>query len=216
MVVAHTALAVMVFFSTQSFEYLDDEEAVPIATDDPVHLSYLNIAPEKATVAVAWNTHREIDTDYFAIERSIDGSNFTLIDTIWAAGNSRTTKEYELVDKKPELGKAFYRIKQVKMNGSFSFSEPMTVTTTKFVKSQFKVTPTVDPGVFNIYAESYYKELNLLLFDEKGTLVFSESMSNNRGFIERPIDFGAVAGRGRYFAKLDAGEDTFVKEVIIR
>src|SRR5690606_2725898 len=74
-------------------------------------------------VNLSWITQREINNEYFMIERSKDRLNYRTIDTLEAAGNSMATIHYSVTDKKPLSGWAYYRLKQIDYNGDFSYSE---------------------------------------------------------------------------------------------
>lgn len=71
-----------------------------------------------------WMTLTEQNTDYFIVEKSIDGINFQSIQNkIIAAGYSNIQKNYFFMDKHAtELEKIFYRIKLVDRDQSVNYS----------------------------------------------------------------------------------------------
>lgn len=72
-----------------------------------------------------WATASELNSDYFDVERSIDGDLFVQIGQVKARGNSQELAEYDYTDRQfPTLGidKAFYRLKQVDFDGKFEYS----------------------------------------------------------------------------------------------
>ena len=71
---------------------------------------------------LTWKTASESNTDRFEIERGTDAVNFVKIATVKAAGNSATVKQYTMDDVAPVKGFNYYRIKQVDLNGRFSYS----------------------------------------------------------------------------------------------
>jgi hypothetical protein len=72
-----------------------------------------------------WNTQSEIRNEYFDIERSIDGFNFQSVGTQKAKMQSYEEKQYEWRDEKAALAAPllYYRLKQVDMDGQFSYSK---------------------------------------------------------------------------------------------
>jgi hypothetical protein len=68
-------------------------------------------------VLILWSTSTEINNDYFLIEKSEDGINFTEIGTVASAGNSQQTTEYSFTDYNTENKKLYYRLKQVDTDG---------------------------------------------------------------------------------------------------
>ncbi|MFK7922537.1 MAG: T9SS type A sorting domain-containing protein [Bacteroidia bacterium] len=73
-----------------------------------------------------WITGSESNTDYYLVERSIDGLLFGPIGQVAANGNSNESKSYEYIDphfsKMPSF-RVFYRLKQVDAGGGFSLSQ---------------------------------------------------------------------------------------------
>jgi serine protease len=69
-----------------------------------------------------WTTGIEINSKEFVLERSADGTNFGTIDRVNAAGNSVVQTNYSLLDSKFGIGKNFYRLKMVDLDGTFKYS----------------------------------------------------------------------------------------------
>jgi hypothetical protein len=69
---------------------------------------------------VSWSTGSEFNSNYFALQRSTNGNDWTSVATIKAAGNSSTGRTYQQLDL--DGGKAYYRIKQVDMEGHFIYT----------------------------------------------------------------------------------------------
>lgn len=67
---------------------------------------------------ISWATDSDTDTDYFELEKSEDGINFKPIARIKGKNNPllhQRRNDYEVTD---ELAEAYYRLKQVDLNGS--------------------------------------------------------------------------------------------------
>lgn len=65
---------------------------------------------------VSWSTGSEFNSNYFELQRSTNGNNWTSVATIKAAGNRSTGRTYQQLDLGG--GNAYYRIKQVDLDGS--------------------------------------------------------------------------------------------------
>jgi hypothetical protein len=77
----------------------------------PVHLLSFEAKAEKDYVMIRWFTAKEIETDTFVVERSLNGTEYAEIGRVPAAGNSNSLKAYALVDKDPIVDKpAYYRL----------------------------------------------------------------------------------------------------------
>lgn len=75
---------------------------------------------------INWATAMEVNNDYFIIERSFDGVNFSQLGIVPGSGNSTGITSYSYTDKNAMLNAGqyvYYRIKQVDYNGDFSYSE---------------------------------------------------------------------------------------------
>ena len=72
-----------------------------------------------------WSTSLEINVDNFEIERKLENeSSFIGIDQIKAVGNSTKESGYQYSDRSIDFeGLYYYRIKQIDLDGSFSYSE---------------------------------------------------------------------------------------------
>ena len=71
-----------------------------------------------------WETQQEIGSDHFLIERSVDGQVFEQIGRVPARG---TNSEYAFTDRHSPVGKLYYRLKEIEIDGSYSYSEVRTV-----------------------------------------------------------------------------------------
>jgi len=69
---------------------------------------------ENRAVGLNWVNNSEYRNDYFVIERSLDGTNFTELKTVDAFGyQSQEVTNYEDEDIRPALGEGYYRVRQV-------------------------------------------------------------------------------------------------------
>lgn len=81
-------------------------------------------------VHLEWATGREQNSELFQVERSEDQQVFQSIGQVPAAGNSQDIQAYAFVDQGFLAGKnlqAFYRIRQVDLDGTFDFSHVVEV-----------------------------------------------------------------------------------------
>ncbi len=75
-------------------------------------------------VNINWSTDRTSATNYFEIEKSVDGKNFKTIAYILGADPSKTDCDcYGCFDKITINKESYYRLKHVDTNGEIEFSE---------------------------------------------------------------------------------------------
>jgi hypothetical protein len=78
--------------------------------------------PELGKVQLLWSTESEENNAQFQIERSRDGLLFSAQDQITSQGNSTTVQSYVWDDPLPASGKSFYRLRQIDLDGQYSYS----------------------------------------------------------------------------------------------
>ena len=77
--------------------------------------------PEKKSNDIQWTTSMEINSDYYVIERSDNGTDFIEIGKVKSAGNSAEIITYPFIDEKINIGvRYFYRLLQVDHDGKVS------------------------------------------------------------------------------------------------
>ncbi|HMH33132.1 MAG TPA: T9SS type A sorting domain-containing protein, partial [Puia sp.] len=79
------------------------------------------------TVKVSWATAEEINSDYFSVERSADGSDWQSIGKVLAKGNSSGNVDYTFIDPAPLNALNYYRLKIVDRDAKFKYSKTATV-----------------------------------------------------------------------------------------
>ncbi len=74
-------------------------------------------------VELFWETASESQNDYFTIERSLDGVDWSEVARLNGAGNSNQYLSYTLTDTNVPNTFVYYRLKQTDFNGEFSLSD---------------------------------------------------------------------------------------------
>ncbi len=92
-------------------------------------VQFLATKNDDGSVKVSWATSQEENSNYYDVERSGDQSTWTSIGTVKAKGFSSTTTNYFLTDKSPVNGTGYYRLKMVDLDGKFTYSKTIPVTT---------------------------------------------------------------------------------------
>lgn len=90
-----------------------------------VPVEWLAFEAEKRdeTAVLDWSTATEINNDKFEVYRSIDGNSWDKIGIVDGAGTTSTQSDYQFVDRNPNLGSNYYRLKQIDFDGHFEFSD---------------------------------------------------------------------------------------------
>lgn len=95
-------------------------------SNNPLPVELTSFACNKVsngTVQLSWITASESNSDYFSIEKSNDGIRFESIGKKDASGNSTDVVKYTFVDTNTNAGKAYYRLKQIDLDGQSAYSD---------------------------------------------------------------------------------------------
>ena len=84
-----------------------------------------------------WATSVEMNSHNFVIEKSFDGIHFDNIGLLDAAGISEEKRNYRFLDIGLNEDRAFYRLKQIDLDGAFDYSQ--TVLVNRSLPNQFMV-----------------------------------------------------------------------------
>ncbi|OGX82178.1 hypothetical protein BEN48_17660 [Hymenobacter glacialis] len=98
------------------------DENFPFVNPLPVTLARFAAALAPAGVHVTWATATEKNNDRFEVQRSANGQSFQTIGTVKGQGNSSSLREYAFVDSRPFAGQSYYRLRQVDIDGTVSYS----------------------------------------------------------------------------------------------
>lgn len=93
----------------------------------PVTFGDFKLIRNLSVVDIYWTTFSEINNERFEVQRSSNGLDFVSVGSLPGRGNSLSKIEYSYQDKLPEAGVYYYRIKQVDLDGLYSFSDLRTI-----------------------------------------------------------------------------------------
>jgi len=93
----------------------------------PVTFGYFNISKSGVDVILEWSTLTETNNEKFVIQRTDDRGDFINLGEIKGAINSLREKHYQFVDSDNKNGTYYYRLKQIDLDGHFTYSDLKTV-----------------------------------------------------------------------------------------
>jgi hypothetical protein len=165
----------------------------------PITWSYITAILQNAQTLVSWATEQEINTSKFEIERSIDGLKFEKIGEQLAAGNSTSIKKYEYKDVQPAIGFNFYRIKQIDVDGRFTYSTIVKVLNTKNIKEAFIAPNPVIDMVNLVEPEAIYIN-SIEVYDSRGVVILRKNINNKVQLYSLPV---STLSKGNYVLKVN-------------
>ena len=110
----------------------------------PVELVSFTAEVNKNGVTLAWETATETNNKGFEVERKISG-NWAKIGFVEGKGTSTETTKYSFTDK-PNNSNVSYRLKQIDLNGTYTYSKEIAVTAS--VPEEFSLSQNY-PNPFN-------------------------------------------------------------------
>jgi hypothetical protein len=93
----------------------------------PIELISFTASLSGSVVNINWATATELNNDFFTIERSEDGINWTVIGEVDGAGDAHVRLDYQYIDYDPIPGISYYRLKQTDFDGQFEYFDPSVV-----------------------------------------------------------------------------------------
>lgn len=190
------------------------KEASPL----PVELvSFKGTLDKYNKATLQWATASERNTDYFALERSSNGSVFTEISTVPSAKNSTNLTKYQWSDPESITHPTYYRLRQVDLNGAAYYSSIVTLFPSSVQLRTIEVYPNPSTSqTIQILAQGFEGEnLILHLMDTMGRLVASSSIAPTATSYRIPLMLPSEMTSGTYILKVYASDYTTQKRVII-
>ena len=138
-----------------------------VNTPLPIELIYFEGTPNPSFNLLKWSTASEHNSDYFQIERSIDGEEWKVVGSKLASGNSTVTVNYNYLDSFDDFVINYYRLKQVDKDGQFKLYDPISLDNTKNIKKIIKYINTINQEVnsdtkgfiFEVYEDGTMKKI---------------------------------------------------------
>ncbi|MBP7808301.1 MAG: T9SS type A sorting domain-containing protein [Bacteroidia bacterium] len=148
-----------------------------VGTVLPVELISFTGDAKDGYVDLNWITATESNSSHFEIERSVDATSFSKINTVNSMapnGNSNRALIYHTIDNSPLGNISYYRLKQFDLDNSSSYSNIISVNYIKAKNVKFVIYPNPNKGEFtaDISGIENNHEVQISLKDEKGNTVY--------------------------------------------
>jgi hypothetical protein len=148
---------------------------------NPVTLVNFTAVKNGSSVDLDWQTATEINNDYFVVEKSRNGIDFTAFGIVDGAGNSQSTLNYQTTDYAPYSGISYYRLKQVDYDGKFSYSKIVAVVNEE---TEITIYPNPSLGSFKINVINEKQPYSVEITDAEGRLVYKSLEGSDNSLIE--------------------------------
>jgi hypothetical protein len=151
----------------------------------PVEFIFFNSNCDNGKVFLTWKTAQEMNSSHFEVERSANGSNWAVIGSEPAAGNSNIERTYQFTDNLPLPG-ALYRIAQYDFDGNSKYSVIIRSSCNGSDEIRIWPNPAQSMAWVNIVTQMA-SPVTIRLYDNKGAMVYAQKLSLARGSNQLPI-----------------------------
>ena len=138
-----------------------------------VYAKHMKVEELEVGNMLSWSTAEEVDSKYFVVQKSMEGMEFVTVGQVKAAGTTEENNNYRYLDLSTGENKMFYRLMQVDVDGSFSYSQ--TVLMTRNNENNFLITAmssTITDRIFTLTLRSSVKDkLEYNFVDAKSNVV---------------------------------------------
>lgn len=169
---------------------------------------------EADAIALYWTTSTELNNDYMAVERSLNGIDFEEIGRVEGRGTTSEQQQYTFVDNYPIAGTNYYRLRQVDYDGTEEYHPVISVLFDKPLAFGMNISPNPVREILQVdWSLPETQDGILRVFDMQGQLMSQRAIAQGSGRYNLPTrDLPA----GFYILQMEQGGQTqtlrFVKE----
>ncbi len=154
---------------------------------------------------LSWNITTSSDPDYFEMQKSSDGANFTTIATIPrnAGQDNGTAVAYHFTDN-ASTAKSIYQLKMVDINGAITYSNIVYLDGTSSSNQSVKLFPTiVSNNLLSIQSSVSLNNASLVIADMQGRIISNRKLGRLSAgqLFSAPVSTNTGL-RGFYFASI--------------
>jgi hypothetical protein len=205
-----------------SFSISFSEQIVTLGSVDssnplPVTLVKFQVRLDGSIANLYWKTVSELNNDYFEVQRSTDGFEFSEIGKVKGKGTTNLPAEYFFEDRILTKGKNYYRLKQVDFDGKFSYSNVILLDYDGSTPLNFFLypNPTNSQNVNLELININFDELSIRIFDITGRVIFQKVLTDSQiqTFVSiREVDLPS----GVHLVEVIQGKQRIIKRLVIK
>ncbi|MEO9965488.1 MAG: T9SS type A sorting domain-containing protein [Reichenbachiella sp.] len=126
-------------------------------------------------ILIEWETASELNNSHFILEKSTTSENFQKLEEIEGNGTTNTPVGYSYLDKKNDSRFAYYRLKQYDYDGTFSFSEVISIVNKSNQSSLVSLYPNPVSTELKIYLNQKNPLAQISIVSDEAKEVFTSS-----------------------------------------
>jgi len=212
-IVTQTLATSCPYYASDTVVITSDPSCVALATKDVTLSGEL----AKSTVNLDWSVFQNQDVQSFTIERSTDGTHFTLVDIVNNQSPESRYLAYKATDNVNGLigSYVYYRIKVLGRNGTVQYTRTIRVALDGNTTG-ITLSPNPVSDHFQIYMHSDAdRDVQVQVYSVTGQLMRTMHTQVKKGYATISMDDFRSWAKGMYTVKVLAGSDTFIEKMIL-
>ena len=155
---------------------------------------------------LSWSTATELNNEHFEVEKSIDGSSYSVLSIINGAGTSNTLINYHFTDLFNSTEKSYYRLHQFDKDGKATYSKTIVIYSVAKKELSIKSSPNPfkDQCTVTITGIDGEASAQLIIYDLIGNLYANDIAEVSNG----SYDIGKNLPTGIYICALKSQDKT--------
>ncbi|WP_299707727.1 LamG-like jellyroll fold domain-containing protein [uncultured Pontibacter sp.] len=171
-------------------------------------------------VILDWRTFYELNTDFFEVERSEDGENFTAIGQVKASGTTTAAIDYTFRDEMPLKEQGYYRLRLVRVDGTFTYSNTILLQDRSPIASSFRIYPNPaavgEEVTIEIANLKESEEVTFMITDASGRQVHGQQVRTDAfGELNLTLPVGAALSPGIYNLTVAGSNKTLNRKLVV-
>jgi len=185
----------------------------------PVELLYFDGWLAEGKVELEWLTTTEVNNSHFVIEKAGPQLDFEAIGEVNGAGDSSEPITYQYIDEKPLVGLSYYRLKQVDLDGAYSYSNTISV---EYYQGNVEIYALPNPVkdyefTINVNGLGADQEVLYYLTDIIGNPVKAgKLLSDISGQVRQKVKLSNNMPSGIYLLKVESGSHSKITRLMIK
>ena len=183
------------------------------------YLSFTGNVVNKSVV-LKWTTAEEINNNYFEIERSFTGKDFSSIGVALDGFENGTKKEYAFKDNASLLENKdviYYRLKQFDNDGKFSYSTILVVRLKSITKVDIQVSPNPFTERLTVrFTATENTTAVLSIVNLSGQLIINQKFNVSKGYNNQQIEGLNNLPGGTYLATISVEGKVIGSQKIVK
>ncbi len=182
----------------------------------PIELINFDGQCVNTTIALNWCTASEANNDYFTVQQSADGSNFTDITKIYGNGTTDEKHCYNYAATSLSADVNYFRLKQTDKNGQSKTSAIISVASCDKANGHIVIANSGSKDVSVILTAAADQKLQLYVHNTLGQIIETTSLQAFKGYNNINVNLDDLANAIYYISIYNtAGEQVITKKIVV-